>query len=78
MGVTAGVIAGVIGFLLSFIGAAGAAGLVNQAQYGLAAQDQINMSGMEGGILNVGVQLHWGDLRHRRRFDWWLGGSSNL
>jgi hypothetical protein len=52
VGVSAGAIAGVIGFLLSFIGAAGAAGLVNQLNTVLPAQDQISMA--EGGILNLG------------------------
>jgi hypothetical protein len=57
VGVTAGVIAGVIGFLLSFIGAAGAAGIINQLNTVLPAQDQINMGGLEAGVLNIVVTL---------------------
>ncbi len=57
VGVTAGVIAGVIGFLLSFIGAAGAAGIINQLNTVLPAQDQINMGGLEAGVLNIVATL---------------------
>ena len=57
VGVAAGAIAGVIGFLLSFIGAAGAAGIINQANSVLPQADQIDITGMEGGILNIGLTL---------------------
>ena len=53
VGVTAGVIAGVIGLLLSFVGIAGAAGVINQFNSMVPAEDQIDMSGAEGGILNI-------------------------
>jgi hypothetical protein len=53
VGVTAGLIAGVIGFLLSFVGAAGAAGMINQLNTVMPPEDQIDMSGMESGILNI-------------------------
>jgi hypothetical protein len=53
VGVAAGVIAGLVGFLLSFVGAAGVAGVVNQLNAVVPVEDQIDMSGMEGGIFNV-------------------------
>jgi hypothetical protein len=53
VGVAAGAIAGLIGFLLSFVGAAGIAGVVNQLNAFMPVEDQIDMSGMEGGIFNV-------------------------
>ena len=53
VGVTAGAIAGVIGLLLSFVGAAGAAGIINQLNTVMPPEDQIDMSGLEGGILNI-------------------------
>ncbi len=53
VGVTAGAIAGVIGLLLSFVGAAGIAGLVNQINTVMPAEDQIDMGGLEGGIFNI-------------------------
>jgi hypothetical protein len=53
VGVTAGLIAGVIGFLLSFVGAAGASGMINQLNTVMPPEDQIDMSGMESGILNI-------------------------
>ncbi len=46
VGVTAGVIAGVIGLLLSFVGAAGAAGIINQINSISSPADQIDMSGI--------------------------------
>jgi hypothetical protein len=55
VGVTAGAIAGVVGLLLSFIGAAGAAGIINQLNIVLPAQDQINTGGLEAGIMNIVV-----------------------
>jgi hypothetical protein len=55
VGVTAGAIAGVIGFLLSFVGVAGAAGIINQLNTVVSPEDRIDMSGMEGGILNIAV-----------------------
>jgi len=48
VGVVAGAIAGVIGLLLSFVGAAGASGIVNQMNMILPAEDQIDMGGAEG------------------------------
>jgi len=48
VGVVAGAIAGVIGLLLSFVGAAGASGIVNQMNMILPAEDQIDMGGTEG------------------------------
>jgi hypothetical protein len=53
VGVAAGAIAGVIGFLLSFIGAAGAAGIVNQVNSVLPEADRINMGGAEGFVGNI-------------------------
>src|SRR4030042_6329571 len=53
VGVTAGAIAGVIGLLLSFVGAAGAAGIINHLNTVMPPEDQIDMSGLEGGILNI-------------------------
>jgi hypothetical protein len=53
VGVTAGVIAGVIGILLSFVGAAGIAGFVNQINMVVPPEDQIDMGGLEGGIFNI-------------------------
>jgi hypothetical protein len=55
VGVAAGAIAGVIGFLLSFIGVAGAAGIINQVNAVVPQADQIDMSGLEGGILNIAI-----------------------
>jgi uncharacterized membrane protein YeaQ/YmgE (transglycosylase-associated protein family) len=48
VGVISGAIAGVIGLLLSFIGAAGAAGMINQINMVLPTQDQISFGGVEG------------------------------
>jgi hypothetical protein len=53
VGVVAGAIAGVIGFLLSLVGVAGAAGMVNQVNSFLPAQDQIEMGGIEGVVGNI-------------------------
>lgn len=53
VGVTAGVIAGVIGFGLSFLGVTGIAGLANQINRFASPEGQIDMSGLEGGILNT-------------------------
>ena len=53
VGVTAGAIAGVIGLLLSFVGLAGFAGMINQVNTVMSPEDQIDISGMEGGILNI-------------------------
>jgi hypothetical protein len=53
VGVTAGAIAGVIGLVLSFVGLAGIAGLVNQLNTVMPAQDQIDMSGLEGDFFNI-------------------------
>ena len=50
VGVIAGAIAGVIGLLLSFVGAAGASGIVNQLNMLLPADGQIDMGGAEGAI----------------------------
>ena len=50
VGVVAGAIAGVIGLVLSFFGAAGASGIINQINMLLPAQDQISMGGAEGVI----------------------------
>lgn len=46
IGVTAGAIAGVIGFVLSFVGAAGASGIINQVNLLLPQQDQVDMTGL--------------------------------
>jgi len=72
VGVTAGIIAGVLGFLLSFVGAAGAAGVINQFNSMVPVEDQIDMSGMEGGILNIAV-TSFGIL-----FDIIVGGIAGL
>ena len=53
VGVSAGVFAGLIGLLLSFVGAAGISGVINQVNAIVPLEDQIDMSGMEGGILNI-------------------------
>jgi hypothetical protein len=50
VGVVAGAIAGVIGLFLSFVGAAGASGIVNQLNMLLPADGQIDMGGAEGAI----------------------------
>jgi hypothetical protein len=50
VGVIAGAIAGVVGLLLSFVGAAGASGIVNQLNMLLPADGQIDMGGAEGAI----------------------------
>jgi hypothetical protein len=50
VGITAGAIAGVIGFLLSFVGAAGASGFVNEINSFVSPQDQIDISGVGGTI----------------------------
>jgi hypothetical protein len=57
VGVTAGVIAGVIGLLLSFVGVAGAAGMVNQINMFSSPEDRIDMSGVEGVIGNLLITL---------------------
>ncbi len=57
VGVTAGAIAGVIGFALSFIGAAGAAGMINQLNTVLPASGQISLGGVEGMIGNIVLTL---------------------
>jgi hypothetical protein len=58
VGVAAGAFAGLIGFLLSFVGVAGIAGLINQVNSVVPVEDQIDISGMEGGILNfVGTSI---------------------
>jgi hypothetical protein len=57
VGVTAGAIAGVIGFLLSFAGVAGAAGIINQVNSLMSPADQIDMSGVEGVIGNIVITL---------------------
>jgi hypothetical protein len=51
IGVTAGAIAGVIGLLLNFVGAAGASGIINQMNTLLPQQDQIDLSGMGGEVV---------------------------
>jgi hypothetical protein len=51
------VIAGIIGFLLSFAGLAGAAGIVNQINAISGTADQIDLSGAEGAIGNVVLTL---------------------
>jgi hypothetical protein len=43
----------VIGILLSFVGAAGIAGFVNQINMVVPPEDQIDMGGLEGGIFNI-------------------------
>ncbi|OGN91704.1 MAG: hypothetical protein A2Y88_02155 [Chloroflexi bacterium RBG_13_48_10] len=53
VGVTAGAIAGVIGFLLSFVGAAGFAGVINQLNAVMPPEDQIEMGGIEATLFNV-------------------------
>jgi len=53
VGVAAGAIAGLIGFLLSFVGAAGFAGMLNQLNAVLPPEDQIAMGGMESALVNV-------------------------
>jgi len=53
VGVAAGAIAGLIGFLLSFVGAAGFAGMLNQFNAVLPPEDQIDMGGMESALVNV-------------------------
>jgi len=50
IGVTAGAIAGVIGFLLNFVGAAGATGIINQMNALLPQQDQIDLTGLGGEV----------------------------
>jgi hypothetical protein len=50
VGVTAGAIAGVIGFLLSFVGVAGGPGFINEINRFMSPQDQIDMSGLGGEI----------------------------
>jgi hypothetical protein len=50
VGVTAGAIAGVIGFLLSFVGLAGGPGFINEINRFMSPQDQIDMSGLGGEI----------------------------
>jgi hypothetical protein len=58
VGVTAGLIAGVFGFILSFLGVAGIAGLVNQVNAFSSPEGQIDLGGLEGGLLNtVGTLL---------------------
>jgi hypothetical protein len=57
VGVTAGAIAGVIGLVLSFVGVAGAAGIVNQINAFSSPTDQIDMSGVEGVIGNFVITL---------------------
>jgi len=57
VGITAGAIAGVVGLLLSFVGAAGAAGMVNQLNMFMSPEDQIDMSGVEGTIGNLLITL---------------------
>ncbi len=52
VGVAAGAIAGIIGLALSFIGLAGAAGMINQFNSVLPAGGQINLGGVEGMIGN--------------------------
>ena len=51
IGVTAGAIAGVIGLLLNFVGAAGASGIINQMNTLLPQQDQIDMTGLGGEVV---------------------------
>jgi hypothetical protein len=53
VGVTAGAIAGVIGFLLSFVGAAGASGFINEINMFMSPQDRIDMSGIGGEIGSI-------------------------
>jgi hypothetical protein len=53
IGVTAGVIAGVVGFLLSFVGLAGATGFVNDINMLVPEQDQIDLSGIGGEIGSI-------------------------
>jgi len=50
IGVTAGAIAGVIGLLLNFVGAAGANGIINQMNTLLPQQDQIDLTGLGGEV----------------------------
>ncbi len=57
VGVVAGAIAGVIGLALSFIGAAGASGMINQINSVLPAQDQISLGGVEGVVGNIVITL---------------------
>ncbi len=53
VGVTSGLIAGIIGLLLSFAGLAGAAGIINQVNAISSSADEIDLSGIEGAIGNV-------------------------
>ncbi len=57
VGVTSGLIAGIIGFLLSFAGLAGAAGIINQINAISSSADQIDLGGIEGTIGNVVLTL---------------------
>jgi hypothetical protein len=57
VGVTSGLIAGIIGFLLSFAGLAGAAGIINQINAISSSADQIDLGGIEGAIGNVVLTL---------------------
>ena len=57
IGVTAGAIAGVIGFLLSFVGLSGAAGIVNQVNSFMSPADKIDMTGVEGAVGNIVITL---------------------
>jgi hypothetical protein len=53
VGVAAGAIAGLIGFLLSFTGVSGIAGMLNQLNAVLPPEDQIEMGGMEATLVNL-------------------------
>ena len=57
VGVTSGLIAGIIGFLLSFAGLAGAAAMINQVNAISSSAEQIDLSGIEGAIGNVVLTL---------------------
>ena len=57
VGVTSGLIAGIIGFLLSFAGLAGAAAIINQVNAISSSAEQIDLSGIEGAIGNVVLTL---------------------
>ena len=53
VGVAAGAIAGLIGFLLSFTGVSGIAGIINQLNSIMPPEDQIEISGMEATLVNL-------------------------
>ena len=53
VGMTAGAIAGVIGFLLSFVGVAGGPALIREINTVIPSQNQIDLSGLGGEVGGV-------------------------